>query len=758
MDFTGLGHSQSQRCQNAGMHTPPDLRTPACPEAPFTLNLTALSQRLLLAGLGLSLLPALSLAQTSPTPNAPAADLGQIEIRSNRNNDTEVRRESTAAKIVIGREEIEKQGDATLGEVLKRLPGVTVQGAPGRGGAIRMRGLGGGYTQILLDGERVPPGFSIDSLTPEQVEKIEIMRAPTAETGARAIAGTINIVLREGQKANPDDLKITRSHEHGEGSTMVNWVHNLKTEPLAGTFTLSGMDTYRPGESITVTESTQSTDRVRENTSLGHRQAIHANARLQWKGEQGRSLTLTPFLLGANWDSQASARVTTLDTPFVSDSVQSQTRSRFLMGRLNGQWAQRLSADDRLELRFGLGESRYDYRMEQTGASGVLGSSGQPLLRNGFETQDFVDTTGSLNGKWTRALDNGHQIVTGLEFEQVRRDEKGNEASMDEGGNLNAKTRRWAAYTQDEFKINANWSAYAGLRYETLLTEGTINGALKRNESAVWTPLLHAVWKPDAKKRDQVRMSLTRSYKTPTLYNLVARYVPSLGENTWTQPDRTGNPDLKPELATGIDVAFERYLEQGGVLSANVFRRNITQLIRYTTSYNEVSQRYVSSPTNLGDAYTQGLELEAKFRLNQWVADALPVDVRANTSFFHSRVKDVPGPNNRLDQQPSMTANLGADYRLRGLPLTLGGNLNWNPDYSTQRTEQQLSYQGVKRVADVYGLWRFSAATAMRLTISNLVPRDYLTATTFVNGSFQETARTTDRNWRNVQVRLEMKI
>jgi iron complex outermembrane receptor protein len=296
------------------------------------------------------------------------------------------------------------------------------------------------------------------------------------------------------------------------------------------------------------------------------------------------------------------------------------------------------------------------------------------------------------------------------------------------------------------------------LRYENILTSGTSSDGTRRNTSAVLSPLLHALWKPVPGSRDQIRMSLTRSYKTPTLYNLVARYVPSLGENTWTQPDRTGNPDLRPELATGIDVAFERYLDQGGVLSANVFHRNITQLIRYTTSYNEVSQRYVSSPTNLGDAYTQGLELEAKFRLNQWVADALPVDVRANTSFFHSRVKDVPGPNNRLDQQPSMTANLGADYRLRGLPLTLGGNLNWNPDYSTQRTEQQLSYQGVKRVADVYGLWRFSAATAMRLTISNLVPRDYLTATTFVNGSFQETARTTDRNWRNVQLRLEMKI
>ena len=89
-------------------------------------------------------------AQTTPPANAPVQDMGRVEIKSNRDNDTEARRQSTAAKIVIGREELDKQGDGTLGEVLKRLPGVTIQGAPGRGGAIRMRGLGGGYTQILF--------------------------------------------------------------------------------------------------------------------------------------------------------------------------------------------------------------------------------------------------------------------------------------------------------------------------------------------------------------------------------------------------------------------------------------------------------------------------------------------------------------------------------------------------------------------------------------------------------------------------------
>jgi iron complex outermembrane receptor protein len=734
----------------------------------FHPNLRPLTQGLLLAGLALNLWPAAAWAQSSdsPAPNStsPApADLGQVEIRSNRNNDTELRRESSASKIVIGREEIEKQGDATLGEVLKRLPGVTVQGAPGRGGAIRMRGLGGGYTQILLDGERVPPGFSIDSLTPEQVEKIEIMRAPTAETGAQAIAGTINIVLREGQKANPDDLKITRSQEHGEGSTMLSWVHNLKTQPMSGTFTLSAMDTQRADESVTVIDSDFREDQVRLSESSGRRQGIHANARLQWKGEQGKTLTLTPFLIYSEYAAQGRIDARRLSSTAITDTALTDNESRYAALRLNGQWAQRLSADDRLELRFGLGEAKYDQHITQT----TLMSSSTALLYNALDEQRFTSRNTSLNGKWTRVMDNGHQWVTGFEHEGVRRVEEASAGAGDESGNLKARTVRWAGYTQDEFKINPNWSAYAGLRYESILTEGQVSEEFKSNKSQVWTPLLHALWKPDPAKRDQVRMSLTRSYKTPTLYNMVAplrysRDYPVAGSNVPTQPDRVGNPDLLPELATGIDLGIERYLNGGGVLSANVFRRNIQDLIRYQTRLQTVSwssaQRWVSSPRNVGDAVTQGVELEAKFRLNQAWAEAWPVDIRSNMSFFRSKVNDVPGPDNRLDQQPNMTANLGADYRLRGIPLTVGGNVNWNPDYDTRRSQEQLSYQGVKRVLDVYGLWRFSGATALRLSVSNLLPRDYETATTFNTGTQKESSRTTDRNWHNIQLRLEMKI
>ena len=727
-----------------------------------------------------SISASLAFAQTAapnfaPTaaPNPPIQDMGRVEIKSNRDNITEERRQSTAAKIVIGREELDKQGDSTLGEVLKRLPGVTVQGAPGRGGAIRMRGLGGGYTQILLDGQRVPPGFSIESLTPEMVEKVEIMRAPTAETGARAIAGTINIILREGQKANPDDLKVGTSFENGHRSEGVNWIHNIKSEPLNGNLTVSAMNSWRPEDAFTETDAevqgigrlpAVSSQRERQSVSLGQRQGLNANARLMWRGQEGRTLVLMPFMVYSefssvgNTDLSEKLSLNGVPQPFANDSAKTSNNTRFAMTRLNGQWNQRFSADSRFEFKFGLGESNYTSRFNQ------VAQGGTGLFNTTQESQGFKDLSQSWNAKLTQVLRNGHQLVSGLELEGVRRTEEAVAEVSDDAGNLRARTQRWAIYTQDEWTVNPNWRAHAGIRYESILTEGTTQEGDKRNQSGVLTPLMHAVWKPLPDSRDQVRMSLTRSYKTPTLFNLVARTALSREANSPTRPDRIGNPGLKPELATGVDIAVERYLADGGVLSANLFRRNISDLIRYVTieRYDTLwapgQRRFVSSPQNVGDAITQGLELEAKFRLNQVWSTAPAVDVRSNLSVFGSRVLDVMGPNNRLDQQPSMTANLGADYRVRAIPLSLGGNINFNPDYTTRRTEQQWVYQGSKRVVDIYGLWRYSPNTSLRMTISNLTPRDYLTGSTFVGSGFSETSNTQTRNWQNVQLRLEMKI
>lgn len=741
--------------------------------------------------------PAAASAPEPPSrPRAPAEpasapstrQLDKVEITGGRPSDLQERRQSTAAKIVVGREEIEKYGDSTLGEVLKRLPGVTMPGPPGRGGgAPRMRGLGSGYTMILLDGQRVPPGFSIESLEPDQVERIEILRAPTAETGARAIAGVINIVTREGFRRKLNNLRIGTGIENGKVQPGVSWTGNDTAGDWIYNYSLSAFKSDRESDSSTMRERTElATNTVEQSyreASWSHdkRQGINANGRLQWRGEKGMAAVLQPFLVYSEGDTERRSRIEqtggTAAPPY--SSSESSGSGSFSLARLNAEWRQPLGEGGRLELKTGFGQ--------HLSKADSLGLENRP---DGVHTRsdhtDTTDTTSHFNAKYNLAMENDHSLVSGLELESNRRRDAGRTLYdgapllTDSGDNLTARTLRLTAFAQDEWTLSPQWSAHAGLRWEGVRVEsdGYDSGdagssANVSNRSSVWTPLLHAVWKPDPKGNDQVRMSLTRTYRSPTLQNLIAR--PSVNsraplldsngveqENTATTADRAGNPDLKPELATGLDVAFEHYLSAGGLLSANVFYRRISDYMRSVTRQQSVNYtdalRYVTRTENVGDAVTQGLELEARFRLSDAIEGAPKVDMRLNASLFRSRVKPVPGPDNRLDQQPDGTANIGADYKIPGTPLAIGGNLNWTPAYTVRVTDVQWTEVGHKLQGDAFVVWTLNPSAQLRVAASNVAPRDYVTGSRFEDAAFRDISETTTPTRVNWQLRLELKL
>ena len=680
-------------------------------------------------------------AQTTTT------DLGRVEVTSGRDNDTQQRRESTASKIVIGREEIERQGDANIGEILKRQPGITLGGVPGRGGGIRMRGLSQGYTQILLDGQRVPPGFSIDSLTPEMVERIEIYRAPTAETGAQAIAGTINIITREGRRGMPSELKAGGSYQGGYSAPTASLVQYKDSENWSANYTLSANRWSGPDHSQTDQVTNGTTIRQRISDTHYERQGVNASARLQFKGLPGESLTLMPFVATSRGIS-AGAFTSTLNG--ASGEAPSYNDNRFMISRLNGQWRRKLSNDSNMEWKFNVGGWNSVNRYNQGGVA----VAGVNALTEDTQTQD---RSFNVSGKYTRILGGGHQWVSGAETESGRRHQSALSSYNNGTGDFSAQTQRYALFTQDEWQFTPKWAAHLGMRYEGLTVQGSNGLSDMRNTNQVLTPLLHALYRPDPDSRDQLRISLTRSFKTPTMPSLMSRRVSTRDANSPNNPDTQGNPNLKPEVATGLDVSAERYLPQGGVLSATVFHRRVQDLIRNVVTQDS-QNIWLSTPQNISAATTQGLELEAKFRLDQWIANAPSVETRSNVSFYHSRVDSVPAPDNRLDQQPKMTANFGADYRLRSLPLTLGGNLHYNPGYDTRTSEYQLLTVSQKRVLDLYGLWRVDARTAWRVTLSNFDPRYYTTGNQFNNGVQSDVSTTNNRSWTNVQIMLEMKL
>ena len=127
---------------------------------------------------------------------------------------------------------------------------------------------------------------------------------------------------------------------------------------------------------------------------------------------------------------------------------------------------------------------------------------------------------------------------------------------------------------------------------------------------------------------------------------------------------------------------FARWCEDAGMTLStdrvgNLFARRISNLMRTLTTavpQGDGSTRWVASPQNIGNATTQGIELEAKFRLTTLWADAPAVDLRSNASLYQSRVDGVPGPDNRLSQQAAGSLNLGADYKIPHTPVTVGGN------------------------------------------------------------------------------------
>lgn len=738
-------------------------------------------------------LPA-ALAQTQPAAPAPAASapanpptarrapdargneqLQRVEV-SGTASDESIRRASTASKIVITREEIEKFGDSTVGEVLKRLPGVTTGGRPGRGGDVRMRGMGGGFTQILVDGERMPPGFSLDQLPPEQVERIEVLRAPTAEYGTRAIAGTINVVLREPLKRRLNEFRAGFATERGRLSPGISWSrndsfgaghsYNLSVNAMRGERVDDVIsDTLRLNRA-TGEQSLQATRGRNEDSRRG----LHLNGRVQLKLGGQDSLTLQPFLVTNRSDSRSDLTRTTTPAPAAplpGDFDRAQTRgdSQFTMGRLNAQWLLRPDTDTRVELRGGLGR-----------ASGESHSLRQETLlgqasRQQEDSTDSRDRSWNLVGKFSRSLANDHNLVFGAEGEGNTRHASritlvngAPQQGLGEfGDDMDAATTRLAAYAQDEWNVGKQWDFYAGLRWEGIRTESSAANYAVSNRSSVFTPLAHTRYKLDPGGREAIRMSLTRSYRSPNLNDLIAR--PSINTDARhdvTTPDRAGNPDLKPELATGVEIGYEKYLSKGGLISANFFARRISNLMRNVTALEAVSwsatPRWVARPRNLGRASTMGLELEAKFRLDEYVDGALPLNLRSNVSVFTSKVDGLPGPNNRIEGQPRATANLGFDYRLRSVPLSLGASLNWTPSSTIQQTALTEVTASRKLVTDAFAMWTLTPEQSLRLSASNLTPQDYFTGSLSTTDALIASSRSGGKSSTQWQLRWEMKV
>ncbi len=124
---------------------------------------------------------------------------GRVPVRN--------RTEAVAPELVYDKEFFEKFEPLSVGDALKRVPGVSFATDVGEFDDPGFRGLTNGFTQILINGKPVASAGGedattrtvfVDRIPAELVERIEIIRSPGADIDSQGVAGTINIVLKEG--------------------------------------------------------------------------------------------------------------------------------------------------------------------------------------------------------------------------------------------------------------------------------------------------------------------------------------------------------------------------------------------------------------------------------------------------------------------------------------------------------------------------------------------------------------------------------
>jgi iron complex outermembrane recepter protein len=200
--------------------------------------------RLVAAAIAAGLLGGPALAQqaqpASPPPAQPqptAPQLQRVEVTGSNIKRTTT--ETAAPITVITREEMQRSGATTLGDVIQKLTvaqgglqGVEFSGFTPGAATIALRGLGGGSTLILINGRRIAPygitGFqeiitSVNSIPVTAVDRIDILKdGASAIYGSEAIAGVVNIILRRDYTGFEAAVTHT-TNQHGElGINRVN--------------------------------------------------------------------------------------------------------------------------------------------------------------------------------------------------------------------------------------------------------------------------------------------------------------------------------------------------------------------------------------------------------------------------------------------------------------------------------------------------------------------------------------------------------
>lgn len=632
-----------------------------------------------------------------------------------------------------GAEYFQRFEPLTAGDALKRVPSVTFLSDVIESDAPRLRGLPPGYTQILVNGERVPGSsadrsFFLDRIPAELISRVEIVRSSSARRTGDAVAGSLNIVLRDGYELDGGYVRGGALYfDDKEFEPSLGLVYGGKVGPgrlliggnLQGRHNPKRKSSLRYGDSPENASdyATEEFDNREDQTDTRDGKDYSFNGSYEIDGDT------TDFQINGFYvrtDRTETERSFEYDDPtavsgplpggnLLSDNANVadiDQENYTIDGKLSHEWSLGKTSvrvgyakftEDRHETEYEVGfdvDEGDDPEFE--GAATQTDISDREFtvkLEHEFKLTDAIKFVvgGYYQDKTRRtgifeAEQEGAGSFDWDQFSQNPTDLAGafEDAEAIDGGDNRIKEQRRDAFALFEGDHGAlSWEA--GLRYETTkvrINDFTVDPEIARQRNKYEKLLPSASFKFSLTDNDRIIGSVARTARRPQFdYISPATLEEEVGDS-----DLIGNPQLDPEMAWGVDLGFEHRIGASGIVGVNVFYRDVKDLIELTTLIDtgtgepvegsEGEGTFVFQPQNIGDGKVYGVEFDLSTSLG---FIGLPnTGVFGNFSYLDSEVRDFMGKRRFNDQSkyvynfgfiqdfPDFGAAFGATYRKQG--------------------------------------------------------------------------------------------
>lgn len=690
------------------------------------------------------------------------------------------RTDDIAPTLVYDLEYFQRFEPNTVGDMLKRVPGAGFVGSDiMEYDGVQLRGLGGGYTQVLINGKKVPGAgddrsFYVDRIPAEMVDHIEIKRSASANRSGDAMAGAINIVLRDAYEFTGSYIRVgVNRWDDGEVNPTFGAVTSF--EALGGRL-LAGVnvqDRYR----AKTKRSDRFTDNTREekvswedqievkdgrdySANLSYTADVGENGRFSLDGfyvKTDRDVTEVSFEEELDDDETINIRVPGLDpydqknygvgAEYKFDMAGGTTRASVDYARFENDQATTegeevyVSGAENWDDTWSIpADAEWDgtaYEAESVTAkdeeTGFTVSHARPV--GGAELEFGVDYRRKkreglvVSYEW-EADDEGQTPASLAEY-----DLDGSVASVIE-------EKRLDPYIMLSGKGEA-FSWEAGLRYETTkseveyLEDDESEGRVSKDYNEL-LPSVNLRW--NLGDADRISLSLARTVKRPNFNEL----LPALLDGEFGDNDYIGNPELDPETANGLDLGFEHRLGRKGVVGVNFFYRDVKDLIELVNTgepseemqdtweeliedgdavdladamAQEPADSFLYTSDNVGDGKVYGFEFDVSTPLSAIGLEN--TGIFANYSWVKSKVDDFLGER-RFNDQAKSVYNIGFIHDIPAWGASFGATYRKQGDAYTRvlGEEAVIRYGGE---LDVFVEKRFGTSVSVRLSANNLL-------------------------------------